>query len=113
MINQLISLKLTDLFLCTFFRICPIIFLSGTTENTLKTWIEKVIRFQIAKVQPQGVAYLLLIFCYFQSGVAYKSVFSLVLLIKVLLIKKACNSSENHKLILFRTGFQRVNSKPV
>ena len=30
--------------------------------------------FQIAKVQPQGVAYLFLDFCQFRAGVAYKSV---------------------------------------
>ena len=51
--------------------------------------MKKVIRFQIAEVQPQECC---LVFAYisrqFQSGVAYES---LVLLMKVLLIKKACN----------------------
>ena len=64
MINRLISLKPIHLFLCTFY------------ENIIKTWIEKVIRFQTAQVQPQGVAWLNgLIFCQFwPGGVAYKNV---------------------------------------
>ena len=37
-------------------------------------WIKKANNFQIAKVQPQGVAYLCLIFCQFKPGVAYRSV---------------------------------------
>ena len=32
------------------------IFFSITTKNEIKMWMEKVIRFQIAKVQPQGAA---------------------------------------------------------
>ena len=56
--------------------------------------MKKVIRFQIAEVQPQECC---LVFAYisrqFQSGVAYESLVLLmkVLLMKVLLIKKACN----------------------
>ena len=38
------------------------------------TWIKSVNYFQIAKVQPQGVAYIKLTFCQFQLDVAYKSV---------------------------------------
>ena len=34
------------------------------------TWLKKANNFQIAKVQPQGVAQF---FCQFQPGVAYKS----------------------------------------
>ena len=37
------------------FRIYLIIFFSITIKNIIKTWIEKVIRFQIAKVELQGV----------------------------------------------------------
>ena len=37
-------------------------------------WIKKTNNFQIAKVQPQNVASLLLTFWQFQPGVAYKSV---------------------------------------
>ena len=33
----------------------------------------KNVKVQIANVQPQGVAYICLIFCKFQPGVAYKS----------------------------------------
>ena len=44
--------------------------------------MKKANSFQIAKVQPQGVAQLLLNFCQFQPGVAYKS---------VAYKKKACN----------------------
>ena len=57
MINQLISLKQTHLFLYAhFLELYPIIFFSITIKNTLKTWMEKMIRLQILKVQPQGVA---------------------------------------------------------
>ena len=39
------------------------------------TWMKNVNNFEIAKVQPQGVAWQLLeVFCQFQTGVAYKSV---------------------------------------
>ena len=37
------------------------------------TWMKKASNFQKAKVQPQRVAYLLLDFCQFQPGIAYKS----------------------------------------
>ena len=57
MINQLISLKQTNLFLCTLFRIYPIIFFSINTKNKIKTGMEKVIRFQIAEIQPESVDY--------------------------------------------------------
>ena len=36
--------------------------------------MKKASNFQIAKVQPQGVGWLLLNFCQFQPNVAYKSV---------------------------------------
>ena len=36
--------------------------------------MKKENNFQIAKVQPQGVANFLLFFCQFKPGVAYKSV---------------------------------------
>ena len=38
------------------------------------TWMKNVNNFQIAKVQPQGVAQHCLIFFQFQPGVLYKSV---------------------------------------
>ena len=40
----------------------------------MTTWMQKVNIFQIANVQPQGVAQLLLDFWQFQPGVAHKSV---------------------------------------
>ena len=35
--------------------------------------MEKVIRFRLVEVQPQDFAQLLLIFCQFEPGIAYKS----------------------------------------
>ena len=46
--------------------------------------MKKANNFQIAKVQPQGVASLLLDFCQFQPGVAYKSVAYLKMLLMLL-----------------------------
>ena len=45
------------------------------------TWMADENNFQVAKLQPQGVAWHLLNFCQFQPGVAYES---------VVYIKKAC-----------------------
>ena len=53
--NHITSLKQTHLSFCTLFRISPIIF-------WMITWMNKVNNFQMEKVQPQGVAQLLLDF---------------------------------------------------
>ena len=52
MINQLISLKQTHVFL----EYALPFFFSIISKNKLKTWMEKVIRFQIADVEPQALA---------------------------------------------------------
>ena len=49
-------------------------FFSITTKNIMQTWTEKVIRFQVAKAHPKGVAQLLRNCFQFQSAVTYKSV---------------------------------------
>ena len=49
MINHIISWKQTHLFFCLFFRICPIIIFGWQYGWRMNS-------FQIAKVQPQGVA---------------------------------------------------------
>ena len=65
--NHITSLKQTPLSFCTFFRISPIIF-------WMITWMNKVNNFQMEKVQPQGVAQLLLDFLPISVWRCYKSV---------------------------------------
>ena len=53
------------------------------------TWMKKTNSFQIAKVQPENITWLLVVFWQFQPGVAYKSV----------AYKKACNCKQTSYLL--------------
>ena len=58
MIDCIILWIQTHLFFCSFFRICSII----SYHFWMITWMKRVNNFQIAKVEPQGAASLLLDF---------------------------------------------------